>query len=322
MKLNQLVAASNAAGQVSGKKRKNSFLLYGPPKAGKTELAGTLAKIPDVRSIWWFDLENGSDTLVDMIRRGKLTEEQAAKIDLIRVPDIRESPVAMETLLKAICTKAAVQICDEHGRVNCPVCLKDKASFTPFHHASLTDKDFIVIDSLSQASVSAMNMACRNQPVEFKPTWDEYGLQTKWLSDLLTTVQAAQYTNFLCITHDLIIEEEGKSDKCVPLCGTKAFSNTSAKYFGTVIYAEMKLKQHKAGSSTKYSTSTQTGSRLGIELEKEKDPDLSTVLINAGFFGGVRTDSPTTEESVEKEVTTSTTPVEEAKPRFGAPTTK
>ena len=322
MKLNQLVAASNAAGQVSGKKRTHSFLLYGPPKVGKTELAGTLAKIPDVRSIWWFDLENGSDTLVDMIRRGKLTEEQAAKINLIRVPDIRESPVAMETLLKAICTKAAVQICDEHGRVNCPVCLKDKASFTPFHHASLTDKDFIVIDSLSQASVSAMNMACRNQPVEFKPTWDEYGLQTKWLSDLLTTVQAAQYTNFLCITHDLIIEEEGKSDKCVPLCGTKAFSNTSAKYFGTVIYAEMKLKQHKAGSSTKYSTSTQTGSRLGIELEKEKDPDLSTVLINAGFFGGVRTEYPEGEEESSTTTEAKADVVSEVKPRFGAPTTK
>lgn len=322
MKLNQLVAASNAAGQVSGKKRTHSFLLYGPPKVGKTELAGTLAKIPDVRSIWWFDLENGSDTLVDMIRRGKLTEEQAAKINLIRVPDIRESPVAMETLLKAICTKAAVQICDEHGRVNCPVCLKDKASFTPFHHASLTDKDFIVVDSLSQASVSAMNMACRNQPVEFKPTWDEYGLQTKWLSDLLTTVQAAQYTNFLCITHDLIIEEEGKSDKCVPLCGTKAFSNTSAKYFGTVIYAEMKLKQHKAGSSTKYSTSTQTGSRLGIELEKEKDPDLSTVLINAGFFGGVRTEYPEGEEESSTTTEAKADAVSEVKPRFGAPTTK
>lgn len=322
MKLNQLVAASNAAGQVSGKKRTHSFLLYGPPKVGKTELAGTLAKISDVRSIWWFDLENGSDTLVDMIRRGKLTEEQAAKINLIRVPDIRESPVAMETLLKAICTKAAVQICDEHGRVNCPVCLKDKASFTPFHHASLTDKDFIVVDSLSQASVSAMNMACRNQPVEFKPTWDEYGLQTKWLSDLLTTVQAAQYTNFLCITHDLIIEEEGKSDKCVPLCGTKAFSNTSAKYFGTVIYAEMKLKQHKAGSSTKYSTSTQTGSRLGIELEKEKDPDLSTVLINAGFFGGVRTEYPEGEEESSTTTEAKADAVSEVKPRFGAPTTK
>ena len=320
MKLNQLVAASNAAGQTSGKKRTHSILLYGPPKVGKTELAGTIAKIPDVENIYWFDLENGSDTLLDMLRRGKLTEEQAAKITLFKVPDIRESPVAMETLLKAICTKAAVQICDEHGRVNCPVCLKAKGSFTPFSHTECTDKDFVVIDSLSQAAVSAMNMACRNQPVEFKPTWDEYGLQTKWLSDLLTTVQAAQYTNFLCITHDLLIEEEGKSDKCVPLCGTKAFSNTAAKYFGTVIYAEMKLKQHKAGSSTKYSTSTQTGSRLGVELEKEKDPDLSTVLINAGFFGGTRIDYPEREEESSDTTEARAEEVKEVKPRFGAST--
>lgn len=313
MKLSQLVAASNAAGNIP--KRTHSILLYGPPKVGKTELAGTLAKIDEVENIYWFDLENGSDTLGDMVRRGKLTVAQADKITLFKVPDIRENPIAMETLLKAICTKAAVQICDEHGRVACPVCLKDKGSFTPFHHASLTDKDFIVIDSLSQAAVSGMNMACRNQPVEFKPTWDEYGLQTKWLSDLLTTVQAAQYTNFLCITHDMIIEEEGKSDKCVPLCGTKAFSNTVAKYFGTVIYAEMKLKKHKAGSSTSYNSATQTGSRLGIELEKEKDPDLSVVLVNAGFFGGVRKESPAIPEEVEDAVAV-TTAVN--KPRFGA----
>lgn len=310
MKLSQLVAASNAAGNAP--KRTHSFLLYGPPKVGKTELAGTIAKIDDIEEIFWFDLENGSDTLGDMVRRGKLTLEQANKITLFKVPDIRESPVAMETLLKAICTRAAVNICDEHGRVACPECLKNKATFTPFHHAKLTNKNFIVIDSLSQAAVSAMNMACRNQPVEFKPTWDEYGLQTKWLSDLLTTVQAAQYTNFLCITHDMIIEEEGKSDKCVPLCGTKAFSNTAAKYFGTVIYAEMKLKKHKAGSSTSYNSATQAGSRLGIELEKEKDPDLSVVLVNAGFFGGIRIDAPAVEEAVEEAVPAVN------KPRFGA----
>lgn len=315
MKLSQLVAASNAAGNIP--KRTHSILIYGPPKAGKTELAGTLARVPEIENIYWFDLENGSDTLEDMVRRGKLTPEEAAKITLFKVPDVRDSPVAMETLLKAICTRAAVEICDDHGRVACPQCKKDGAIFTKFHHASCTPKDAIIIDSLSQASVSAMNMACRNQPVEFKPTWDEYGLQTKWLSDLLTTVQAAQYANFLCITHDLIIEEAGKSDKVVPLCGTKAFSNTTAKYFGTVIYTEMKMKQHKAGSSTKYNSSTQTGSRLGIELEKEKDPDLSVVLKNAGFFTGIRIespDSPTTEDTTAtKEVTPAVT-----KPRFGA----
>ena len=315
MKLSQLVAASNAAGNIP--KRTHSILIYGPPKVGKTRLAGTLAKIEAVENIYWFDLENGSDTLGDMVRLGVLTPEQASKITLFKVPDIRESPVAIETLLKAICTKAAVNICDTHGRVACPECIKSGAEFTAFHHAKLTDRDFVVIDSLSQAAVSAMNMACRNQPVEFKPTWDEYGLQTKWLSDLLTTVQAAQYTNFLCITHDMIIEEEGKSDKCIPLCGTKAFSNTTAKYFGTVIYAEMKLKKHKAGSSTSYNSATQTGSRLGIALEKETEPDLSVVLTNAGFFGGVRKDSPDSEVAVSEDVVKAV-PTVANKPRFGA----
>ena len=129
MRLSQLVAASNTAGAVQQAARKHSILLYGKPKTGETELAGTLAKLEAAKNIYWFDLENGSDTLADMVRRGKLTPEQADKIVLIKVPDLRDTPVAMETLLKSICTKAAVKICEEHGRVGCPDCTKANKQF-------------------------------------------------------------------------------------------------------------------------------------------------------------------------------------------------
>ena len=305
MRLSQLVAASNAAGAVQQAARKHSILLYGKPKTGKTELAGTLAKLEAANNIYWFDLENGSDTLADMVRRGKLTPEQADKIVLIKVPDLRDTPVAMETLLKSICTKAAVKICEEHGRVGCPDCTKAGKEFVQFDHKSLGPNDWIVIDSLSQAGVSAMNMACLGKDAGYKPTFDEYGLQGKWLSDLLTTVQAAPYCNFLCITHVQLLEEDDGKEVYAPLCGTKNFSSGCAKYFGTVIFVEMKMKQHKAGSSTSYNAQTQAGSRIGLLLEKEKDLDLSIVLPAAGIC------VPATGETPKAEAVTA-----ESKPSF------
>lgn len=283
MKLSDLVKASNTAGAKQQAARKQSLLIYGPPKVGKTELAGTIVKLPTAERIFWFDLENGADTLVDMYHRGKITLEQMEKVILIRVPDVRDSPIAMETLLKAICTRQAVDICEEHGRVNCAECKKTGGTTVKFDHKSLGPNDWIVIDSLSQAATSALNMACLGKGQDYKPGWDEYGLQGKWISDLLTTIQAAPHCNFICITHVQILEDADGKDIYTPLCGTKSFSSGVAKFFGTVIYCEMKMKQHKAGSSTTYNVQTQTGSRLGIALEKEKEPDLSVVLPRAGI---------------------------------------
>ena len=305
MKLSQLVAANNVANAAQQAARRHSILLYGKPKVGKTELAGTLAKIPAVNNIYWFDLENGSDTLAYMVERGKLTVEQADKITLIKVPDLRDTPTAMDTLLRSICTRAAVKICEEHGRVGCPDCTKANKEFVQFDHKSLGPNDWIVIDSLSQAGVSAMNMACLGKDAGYKPTFDEYGLQGKWLSDLLTTVQAAPYCNFLCITHVQLLEEDDGKEVYAPLCGTKNFSSGCAKYFGTVIFVEMKMKQHKAGSSTSYNAQTQAGSRIGLLLEKEKDLDLSIVLPAAGIC------VPTTGETPKAEAVTA-----ESKPSF------
>ena len=310
MKLSQLVAANNVANAAQQAARRHSILLYGKPKVGKTELAGTLAKIPAVNNIYWFDLENGSDTLAYMVERGKLTVEQADKITLIKVPDLRDTPTAMDTLLRSICTRAAVKICEEHGRVSCPDCIKSGAPVVAFDHKSLGPYDWIVVDSLSQAGVSAMNMACLGKDAGYKPTFDEFGLQGKWLSDFLTTVQAAPYCNFLCITHVQTLEDDDGKEIYSPLCGTKAFSANTSKFFGTVIYAEMRMKQHKAGSSTSYNTQTQTGSRIGLLLEKEKDLDLSVVLPAAGIC---------VTKSAEAEV--SATPVTQSaqavKPMFG-----
>ena len=262
----------------------HSILLYGPPKTGKTRLVGTAAKIKELNKIYWIDLENGAETLLHM----DLTPEELDKIELFRIPDTRDTPRGCETILKMFSSKEDVMICDLHGKVNCVECQIDKKfTGTSFNIRKLTHNDLLVIDSGSQLGDSALAMACAGKPVEFKPGWDEYGLQSKWLGDILSVMQTAYFTNFVMITHVIPVEEElngVKKDKLFPLIGTKAFCQKVAKYFGTVAYVEIKMGKHTAGSSSTYRSDVSTGSRVNAKLESGKEPDMRTILIDGGIL--------------------------------------
>lgn len=317
MRASDLVAAMEAAG-ATAKPTTHSFLLYGPPKTGKTELVATVAEADEYDTVYWFDIENGFDTVIRMYRDGKLSLKALQKIIIIKVPDTREDPVAITTLLKTICSSSAVKICELHGRVGCATCEKEGKATIPFDYKKLTKRTAIVIDSLSQAGASALNLACKGRPSEYKPGFDEYGAMGKWLADLCTTIQAAQYCDIYAITHVQLLEDENKNDIYVPLCGTKNFSAMVAKYFGTVVFVTKKLKRHRAESSTLASMNTQSGSRLGIELEKETDLDLVKSLRSAGFLSG----TGATVDEVEKgpaDAGIAVAPQGEVKPsRFGS----
>lgn len=265
------------------KRPNHSILLYGQPKTGKTKLVGTAAQIEEIERIFWFDGENGAETLLHM----NLTEKELEKITLFSIPDTRESPRFIETVIKAFASKVAIKICDSHGKVGCAECAKDSLPTTEFLLSSLTKKDLIVIDSGSQLGDSALNMALIGKPVETKPTWEEYGLQTKWLSDILTIMQAAHNTNFVLITHTIPIEEEMngvKRDKYFPLVGTKAMCQKVSKYFGTVIFVEIKLGKHVAGSSSLYKTDAITGSRTNAKIESGKELSMKAILVEGGIL--------------------------------------
>ena len=278
MKLSQLLQASNLS------RPNHSILLYGPPKTGKTQLVGTAAKIKEFDRIVWVDLENGSETLLHM----GLTEEELDKIDLIRIPDTRETPRGCETVLKMFSAKEDIKICHSHGKVNCVEAeCKSSDAYTIFNLRKLTHKDLLVIDSGSQLGDSSLSMACLGKPLEFKPGWDEYGLSNKWLGDILSVIQQATFTNFVVITHEMITEEEVngvKRDKIFPLMGTKAFCAKVSKYFGTVVYAEIKLGKHAAGSSTTYKANHVTGSRVNVKIEGSKDLSMRAIFIEGGIL--------------------------------------
>ena len=278
MKLSDLLKAATV------QRPNHSILIYGPPKTGKTRLVGTAAKIPELKRIIWVDLENGSETLLHM----GLKEEELDKIDLIRIPDTREMPRGCETLLKMFSSKDDVKICNSHGKVNCVEAeCKTSDLHTVFNLKKLTHEDLVVIDSGSQLGDSSLAMACAGKPIEFKPGWDEYGLSNKWLGDILSVIQQATFTNFVVITHEMITEEEVngvKRDKIFPLMGTKAFCAKVSKYFGTVVYAEIKMGKHAAGSSTTYKANHVTGSRVNVKIEGSKDLSMRAIFIEGGIL--------------------------------------
>lgn len=256
----------------------HSILVYGPPKTGKTRLVGTAARIKAIKRIFWWDLENGVETLLGM----GLTDEEMEKIIVIKIPDTRDNPIAIETMLKVFSAKTPVKICEEHGVVECIHCkLKP---YVLFSLGTCTHHDLVVVDSGSQLGDSALAATCKGKGDMFKPGWDEYGLQSKWLGDILSVIQQAKMTNFVVITHEIALTDDENKDKIVPLMGSKAFCMKVAKYFGTVAYVHKKLNKHVAGSSSTYRNDLVTGSRVNAKLETTPDSDMHKILIDGGIL--------------------------------------
>jgi len=242
-------------------------LVFGPPKSGKTQLAGQLSK---EFNLIWFDLENGVDTLL------KLPVEQQERIEVISLPDTRSYPIAIETMLKVI-KGAKTEICETHGKVACSICKKSGAEFTTVELSTLPLDTIVVVDSLTQLTNSAISHITKNQPEDYKLNYDDWGNLGKLMDTFLSHVQQAPY-NIVCISHETEAEMEDGKTKLVPTAGTRAFSRNTAKYFDEVIYAEVKNKRHIAASSTLYNGNILTGSRTGATLETEAEASLIPIF--------------------------------------------
>jgi DNA polymerase III delta prime subunit len=236
------------------------ILLFGPPKSGKTQLAGALASH---YNLLWFDLENGITTLQ------KFPLEIQERIEVVQIPDTRSFPVAIETCLKAI-KGGKGTICQAHGKWNCAVCTKESASVTEIHLPSLDNTWIVVFDSLTQLTNSGIAHITKNQPDDYKLDYDDWGNLGKLIDGFLSHVQQAPY-HVICISHETEVPMQDKTNKLVPTAGTRNFSRNTAKYFGEVIYCELKNKRHVAGSGTGYANQILTGSRTGVALEAMKD---------------------------------------------------
>lgn len=247
--------------------KSHRVLLFGPPKSGKTQLAGELSK---EFNLIWFDLENGVDTLL------KLPSNQQERVDVISIPDTRSFPIAIETCLKVI-KGGPVKICETHGKVSCAICTKNAGLFTDLELSTLGLDSIVVFDSLTQLTNSAIAYITKNQPDDYKLTYEDWGNLGKLMDTFLSHVQQAPF-NIVCISHETEAEMEDGKTKLVPTAGTRNFSRNTAKYFDEVVYCEVKNKRHIAASSTLYSGNILTGSRTGIVLETATEASLVPIF--------------------------------------------
>lgn len=286
---------------------KNAFsiLLYGETTTGKTRLAATLAKVPWIEHLYWFDIDNGSETLVTMVKEGALTVDQAMKILIYQIPDSLETPMVFETVMKCLTVKADHVICDAHGKISCVPCAtkNERGQISDyqgqkFNIGLLTDRDVLVLDSGSALADSILNH-CKNTIKTGKnEKRDQYAEQGTHISNLGLVVQGSR-VNIVVITHTLVVEvedhavtkiEDNKTSKTAvvqsihyPLMGTRNMCAKFGKYFGNIIYMHKKMNMHKAASGSTYQPDVLTGSRAGWRIEDEKTPDFATLFEKIGI---------------------------------------
>lgn len=241
--------------------------MFGPPKSGKTALAGQLS---EAFNLIWFDLENGVDTLL------QLPMEQQERIEVISLPDTRIFPVAIETCLKVI-RGAETKICEAHGKVSCSICTKAGSLFTSVSLSGISLDTIVVFDSLTQLTNSAIAHITKNQDDDYKLEYDDWAKLGKLMDTFLSMVQQAGF-HIVCISHETEVEMEDGKNKLVPTSGTRNFSRNTAKYFDEVIYCEVKNKRHIAASSTLYNGNILTGSRSNSQLEVQQSASLIPIF--------------------------------------------
>lgn len=243
-------------------------LVYGPPKSGKTQLVSQLAAR---YKLIWFDLENGYQTLL------KLPTAQQENIELVSIPDTKTFPIAIETMLKVMIGNKVI-ICEEHGKVSCPICTKDSKPTVSVCLNELDNSTVVVIDSLTQLSNSAIAFITKNQPDDYKMDYSDWGNLKAVVEKFLSQVQQAKY-NIVCISHEEEVEMEDGRKKIVPVCGSSKSSRNTAKYFDHVIYCEVKNKKHGAASSTTFMNNVVTGSRTDVVMESAISPTLLDIFV-------------------------------------------
>lgn len=239
-----------------------SVIVFGPPKSGKTELVSKLA----LRyNLWWFDIENGGETLK------KLPLEAQARINYFPIYDTILEPNGIDTMLRVI-TGERVKFCAAHGKVTCPKCLTSKAALWEEVELSKLNPatDIVIGDSLTQLAKSANAKVALLHGVKImdgkKFEFDHWNHQGSLLNKLLDLCQNPRF-NIVMITHESDLEQEDDSFRIVPTGGTRNFSRGVAKHFGHIIYTDVKNGKHRAAASTTSHNNVLTGSRTDVNID-------------------------------------------------------
>lgn len=235
-------------------------MIHGDPKSGKSTLVSQLA-LAGYR-IDWISVDNGHEVVF------KLPPEVLDLITIFHLPDIRSFPVGIATVRQVI-KGGKHRICDQHGQVNCSVCLKQGKPFTVLHIDDGDPKHVTFIDHASALAESAMNVAYAkfNKPDEDAPQQEfkHHALQGFLMNEILSAQQHMN-AHIIVASHSLEVEMEDGKKRIVPHIGSREFSRNAGKYFDHVIHCSVNNLAHKFGSKTTYSAMVLTGSRSDVDI--------------------------------------------------------
>lgn len=238
-------------------------MLFGAPKTGKTRRAGQLGRY---KKLIWIDIERGFSTLF------QLPDDIQANIELIHIPDTPSVPMGIETILKLI-KGVKVVICEEHGKVTCPLCTPAGKPATTLELNSLDGDSCVVVDSATQLKQSALAHITKGKPDTYKLERDDWGALGKLMDTFYSYVQSAAF-NVIVISHEDEVDMVDGTKKLVPVGGSSNFSRNVAKYFDEVIYCRVQNGKHIMASSTASDHKILTGSRSDLDLGKMPDANL------------------------------------------------
>ncbi len=252
-------------------KRSHRILIVGLPGSGKSTLAAELA-IHGKRLIW-LNIENAEETL------RKLPPEAQDRIEFVNIPDSASYPIAAQTLLVLFKTGKA-NICEIHGKIDCPICKKDSnANITSIDFSTLGPDDVVVLDTGTQLSYSILSYTLKDAPIEKKPERDDWGALRKYTEFFKSQFQGAQY-NLIVTCNCQEAELEDGAMKLVPSFGSASMSANFASAFDHVIYTEVKNGKHRAFSSSTASPKVLTRSRSDFAIEKCAEMSLISLFVD------------------------------------------
>lgn len=255
--------------QIASQPQAHRIILFGAPGSGKTWAIGKLAT---THKLHYFSLENGHQTLLNP---DCVPVEARKNIEIIQMFDTPETPIAATSLDSFFKTRKG-SFCEAHGRNDCPLCRSHKDTDTVINIESLTPKDILIFDSLTQWEASISFYLTKSTDGELERSGDKvfdyYRKLALYLSRSLSRIQLIKNCSFIVISHETGVETVAGNDKIVPAGGSKNFARNNARFFDGVYYLYKENKKHKMASSSLYSTVIDTKDRTAFDSSKFRDP--------------------------------------------------